>query len=85
MCAASGLHRRLERLPYPSSASQHISKPNQTEHPRPPSEAYTALKLVCWISTLERRTFSAPYETKDCDAKMAWFLPRRGRRVQGLS
>ena len=46
-----------------------------TPHPR---EAYTALKLVCWINTLERRLFSAPYESKDCDAKMTWFLPRWG-------
>lgn len=45
-------------------------------------EAYTALKLVCWINTLERRLFSAPYETKDCDAKMAWFLARFGRVLQ---
>jgi hypothetical protein len=27
-------------------------------------EAYTALKLVCWVNTLERRLFSAPYELK---------------------
>jgi hypothetical protein len=31
------------------------------------------------INTLERRLFSAPYEAKDCDAKMAWFLARFGR------
>ncbi|KAI8474832.1 MAG: hypothetical protein J3K34DRAFT_406742 [Monoraphidium minutum] len=39
-------------------------------------EAYTALKLVCWLNTLERRLFSAPYEARDCAAKMEWFLPR---------
>ncbi|WIA22309.1 hypothetical protein OEZ85_004625 [Tetradesmus obliquus] len=39
-------------------------------------EAYTALKLCCWINTLEARLFSAPYEARDCAAKMAWFLPR---------
>jgi hypothetical protein len=39
-------------------------------------EAYTALKLCCWINTLEKRLFSAPYETKDCEAKMQWFLER---------
>ncbi|WIA42767.1 hypothetical protein OEZ86_008708 [Tetradesmus obliquus] len=39
-------------------------------------EAYTALKLCCWINTLEARLFSAPYEARECAAKMAWFLPR---------
>eukprot|EP00878_Enallax_costatus_P042631 GHUV01050054.1.p1 GENE.GHUV01050054.1~~GHUV01050054.1.p1 ORF type:complete len:254 (+),score=24.63 GHUV01050054.1:254-1015(+) len=39
-------------------------------------EAYTALKLCCWINTIEKRLFSAPYEGKDCAAKMEWFLPR---------
>eukprot|EP00882_Tetradesmus_deserticola_P003737 GHRQ01003952.1.p1 GENE.GHRQ01003952.1~~GHRQ01003952.1.p1 ORF type:complete len:434 (+),score=147.57 GHRQ01003952.1:516-1817(+) len=39
-------------------------------------EAYTALKLCCWLNSLEKRHFSAPYEGKDCAAKMAWFLPR---------
>jgi hypothetical protein len=40
------------------------------------SDAYTALKLVCWLTTQERALFSAPYEQKDCDAKMEWFLER---------
>ncbi|KAL6759905.1 TLD-domain-containing protein [Haematococcus lacustris] len=39
-------------------------------------EALTALKLCCWLNTLERRLFSAPYETKDCEDKFAHFLPR---------
>jgi uncharacterized membrane protein YgcG len=39
-------------------------------------DAYTALKLCCWVNTLERRHFSAPYETKDCTQKFDWFLPR---------
>ncbi|KAF8057677.1 PAP17 [Scenedesmus sp. PABB004] len=39
-------------------------------------EAYTALKLVCWLNTLEARLFSAPYEAKDAAPKMAWFLER---------
>lgn len=40
---------------------------NQSPHSSPPSslrEAYTALKLVCWINTLEQRLFSAPYESQ---------------------
>jgi hypothetical protein len=32
-------------------------------------DALTALKLVCWLNTLEKRLFSAPYEGKDCDEK----------------
>ncbi|EFJ41453.1 hypothetical protein VOLCADRAFT_107660 [Volvox carteri f. nagariensis] len=39
-------------------------------------DAFTALKLVCWINCLERSRFSAPYEGKDCEAKFAFFLPR---------
>jgi hypothetical protein len=27
-------------------------------------QSFTALKLVCWINTLEKRLFSAPYVTK---------------------
>ncbi|GBF97371.1 hypothetical protein Rsub_11018 [Raphidocelis subcapitata] len=42
-------------------------------------EATTALKLVCWIVSLERRLFPSPYEPIDRDAKMAWFLSRFGR------
>jgi hypothetical protein len=32
-------------------------------------QAFTALKLCCWVTSLEKRAFSAPYETKDCTAK----------------
>lgn len=32
-------------------------------------EAFTALKLTCWLNTLEKQLFSAPYETKDCQQK----------------
>eukprot|EP00198_Chlamydomonas_reinhardtii_P002645 XP_001691981.1 predicted protein [Chlamydomonas reinhardtii] len=39
-------------------------------------DAFTALKLVCWLNSVERNRFSAPYEAKDCDAKFAFFLPR---------
>ncbi|GIL55153.1 hypothetical protein Vafri_10748 [Volvox africanus] len=39
-------------------------------------EAFTALKLVCWINSVERTHFSAPYEERDCDAKFSFFLPR---------
>ncbi|GIL82720.1 hypothetical protein Vretimale_8294 [Volvox reticuliferus] len=39
-------------------------------------DAFTALKLVCWINSVERTRFSAPYEGKDCDAKFSFFLPR---------
>lgn len=45
-------------------------------------EAYTALKLCCWINTLEKRLFTAPYEAQDCAAKMEWFLPRFERVLQ---
>ncbi|GLC41538.1 hypothetical protein PLESTM_001212500 [Pleodorina starrii] len=41
-------------------------------------DAFTALKLVCWLNSLERSRFSAPYEARDCDAKFAFFLPRFG-------
>lgn len=27
----------------------------------------TALKLACWVNTMEKRNFSSPYETKDCE------------------
>ncbi|KAF5829336.1 hypothetical protein DUNSADRAFT_16212 [Dunaliella salina] len=37
-------------------------------------DCYTALKLCCAINTLEKQLFSAPYASKDCDAKMAYFL-----------
>uniref|UniRef100_A0A7S3R957 Oxidation resistance protein 1 n=1 Tax=Dunaliella tertiolecta TaxID=3047 RepID=A0A7S3R957_DUNTE len=37
-------------------------------------DCYTALKLCCVINTLEKQLFSAPYASKDCDAKMAYFL-----------
>ncbi|KAG2435847.1 hypothetical protein HXX76_007042 [Chlamydomonas incerta] len=39
-------------------------------------DAFTALKLVCWLNSVERNRFSAPYEAKDCDSKFAFFLPR---------
>jgi len=39
-------------------------------------EAFTALKLCCWLNTLEKKMFSAPYEAKDCTQKMEYFLPR---------
>uniref|UniRef100_A0A7R9YSI3 Oxidation resistance protein 1 n=1 Tax=Chlamydomonas euryale TaxID=1486919 RepID=A0A7R9YSI3_9CHLO len=38
-------------------------------------DAFTALKLCCWINSLERRLFSAPYEAKDCVEKFSYFLP----------
>ncbi|KXZ54901.1 hypothetical protein GPECTOR_4g973 [Gonium pectorale] len=41
-------------------------------------DAFTALKLVCWLNSEERSRFSAPYEARDCDAKFAHFLPRFG-------
>jgi hypothetical protein len=28
------------------------------------SDAYTALKLVCWLNTLELERFSAPFEVR---------------------
>ncbi len=31
---------------------------------------------MCWLNSVERNRFSAPYEAKDCDAKFAFFLPR---------
>jgi hypothetical protein len=46
------------------------------EHLRGGRQAFTALKLVCWLNTLERKLFSGPYEARDCDAKMDYFLPR---------
>ncbi|GFR52476.1 hypothetical protein Agub_g15045, partial [Astrephomene gubernaculifera] len=39
-------------------------------------DAFTALKLVCWLNSQERSRFSAPYEAPDCDDKMSYFLPR---------
>jgi hypothetical protein len=33
---------------------------------------------VCWINTIERRVFSAPYEKKDSESKMAYFLAAFG-------
>lgn len=39
-------------------------------------QAFTALKLCCWITSLERRAFSGPYEAKDCVQKFEYFLPR---------
>lgn len=53
-----------------------------TVYPPPCRDAYTAVKLCCWLNTLERRLFSAPYEAKDCVQKMEWFLPRFGRVLQ---
>ncbi len=32
-------------------------------------DAFTALKLCCWLNTVEKREFSAPYEIKDGQAK----------------
>ena len=50
--------------------------PADSLHPcRPNRDAFTALKLACWINTVERRLFSSPYETKDCTEKMEYFLP----------
>lgn len=39
-------------------------------------DAYTALKLCCWISRIERQEFTAPYEEKDQEEKFKFFLPR---------
>lgn len=39
-------------------------------------DAYTALKLCCWLNTLEKRLFSAPYESKDCEAKVGLLTAR---------
>uniref|UniRef100_A0A061R1C2 Uncharacterized protein n=2 Tax=Tetraselmis sp. GSL018 TaxID=582737 RepID=A0A061R1C2_9CHLO len=36
----------------------------------------SALKICCWINTLERSKFSKPWETKDSEEKFDWFLPR---------
>ncbi|KAG2498182.1 hypothetical protein HYH03_003937 [Edaphochlamys debaryana] len=47
-------------------------------------DGFTALKLVCWINSVERARFSAPYEARDCDAKFAWFLPRFGAVLANL-
>lgn len=33
---------------------------------------------MCWLNSVERTRFSAPYEAKDCDAKFAFFLPHFG-------
>ncbi|MEW5314804.1 MAG: hypothetical protein WDW38_006273 [Sanguina aurantia] len=39
-------------------------------------EAFTALKLVCWLNTVEKRLFSKPYAVKDCREKFEYFMPR---------
>lgn len=39
-------------------------------------QAFTALKLCCWITSLELRAFTGPYEAKDAVAKFNYFLPR---------
>lgn len=39
-------------------------------------QSFTALKLVCWLNTLEKRLFSASYESKDCDDKINFFLSK---------
>jgi hypothetical protein len=64
--------------------TQNTPHTHRTKQPLVPpiSDAYTALKLSCWITTLERRLFSAPYAAKDCDAKMRWFLPRFARVLE---
>ena len=43
--------------------------------PSPLRDAFTALKLACWLNTMERSLFSSPYETKDCHEKIEYFLP----------
>lgn len=48
------------------------------------SDSYYALKLVCWINTLEKKLFYAPFgaqhtpekEAKLCVEKIEYFLPR---------
>lgn len=37
-------------------------------------QALRALKVACWINTVERTRFSAPYEGKDADEKFGFFL-----------
>lgn len=39
-----------------------------------PAQADAALKLNCWLNTIERTRFSCPYEDKDADEKFAFFL-----------
>eukprot|EP00873_Tetraselmis_striata_P022202 jgi/Tetstr1/442466/TSEL_003212.t1 len=40
------------------------------------AEVDAALKLCCWLNTLERQRFSKPWEVKDSEDKFEWFLPR---------
>eukprot|EP00798_Chlamydomonas_sp_ICE-L_P000839 gene839-33570_t len=47
-------------------------------------DAFTALKLVCWLNTLELKLFSAAYETKDAQQKMEYFLPTFGAVIFGF-
>lgn len=35
-----------------------------------------ALKLCCWINTVERNQFSPPFEDKDADKKFSYFLSK---------
>ncbi|KAL4433981.1 hypothetical protein ABPG75_000422 [Micractinium tetrahymenae] len=39
-------------------------------------EVHHALKLCCWMNTIERTRFSPPYVDKDSDAKHQYFLER---------
>lgn len=39
-------------------------------------QVHHALKLCCWINTIERTRFSPPYVDKDADAKHVYFLER---------
>jgi hypothetical protein len=56
-----------------------LSRPSTLFLPRiPPREAYTALKLVCWINTQQARLHAAPFRATDCGSKMGWFLGRFG-------
>ena len=50
-------------------------KPSLSAPRQPLRDAFTALKLACWLNTMERRLFSLPYETKDCHEKIEYFLP----------
>lgn len=38
----------------------------------PPSQVHHALKLSCWINTIERRDFSPPYVDKVCLWACVW-------------
>ena len=40
---------------------------------RDEAAVHHALKLCCWMNTVERRRFSPPYVDKDADAKHAFF------------